>query len=141
MHVWLIHLGELLPIDGNPRLFRYGVLGEMLSESGHRVTRWSTQRKRTVRSQIAESTLTITTASSCFMPLVTGVTLGRAGCYFTDEWSRHFAVGPRRSIVRMLSFARCLPLKCALPQWSTENARVSRSCWTSVIFGLTCSSI
>ncbi len=41
MHVWLIHLGELLPTDGTPRLFRYGVLAQMLSDAGHRVTRWA----------------------------------------------------------------------------------------------------
>jgi len=41
MKIWLIHVGELLPIDGNVRLFRYGVLAEMLAEKGHHVTRWA----------------------------------------------------------------------------------------------------
>lgn len=41
MNIWLIHLGELLPIDGKVRLSRYSVLAEMLSSSGHNVTRWA----------------------------------------------------------------------------------------------------
>ena len=41
MKIWLIHLGELLPIDGDVRLFRYGILAEKLSEQHHHVTRWA----------------------------------------------------------------------------------------------------
>jgi glycosyltransferase involved in cell wall biosynthesis len=41
MRIWLIHLGELLPIDGSVRLFRYGILAKMLAEQGHQVTRWA----------------------------------------------------------------------------------------------------
>lgn len=41
MKIWLIHIGELLPIDGPTRPFRYGILAEMLSERGHYVTRWA----------------------------------------------------------------------------------------------------
>ncbi|MCC9078805.1 glycosyltransferase family 4 protein [Litorilinea aerophila] len=41
MNIWLVHVGELLPIDGDVRLFRYGILANMLVERGHRVTRWA----------------------------------------------------------------------------------------------------
>lgn len=41
MHVWLTHVGETLPIDGPVRLFRYGILAEMLVQGGHQVTRWA----------------------------------------------------------------------------------------------------
>jgi len=41
MNIWLIHVGELLPIDGEVRLFRYGILADMLVERGHSVTRWA----------------------------------------------------------------------------------------------------
>jgi glycosyltransferase involved in cell wall biosynthesis len=41
MHVWLIHPGELLPIDGDVRLYRYGILADMLARCGHSVTRWA----------------------------------------------------------------------------------------------------
>jgi len=41
MKIWLIHLGEFLPIDKNARLFRYGILADMLVERGHYVTRWA----------------------------------------------------------------------------------------------------
>ena len=41
MRVWLLHLGELLPIDGPVRLYRYGILAEMLAKAGYQVTRWA----------------------------------------------------------------------------------------------------
>ena len=41
MRTWLIHLGELLSIDEDARLFRYGILAKMLAERGHLVTRWA----------------------------------------------------------------------------------------------------
>jgi len=40
MHIWLTHVGELLPIYGDVRLFRYGVLSQMLADQSHEVTRW-----------------------------------------------------------------------------------------------------
>lgn len=42
MNVWLITVGEPLPIDpGKPRLLRAGLLAEMLNASGHQVTWWT----------------------------------------------------------------------------------------------------
>ena len=41
MEIWLVHIGELLPVDGPSRLFRYGILAEMLAERGHSVVRWA----------------------------------------------------------------------------------------------------
>jgi len=41
MNVWLIHPGELLPVDGDVRLNRYGILAQMLSRRGHTVTIWA----------------------------------------------------------------------------------------------------
>lgn len=41
MNVWLIHLAEPLPCEPGRRLMRYGILGEMLAERGHRVVQWA----------------------------------------------------------------------------------------------------
>jgi len=42
MHVWLIQTGEPLPIDGeNIRLFRTGMLAELLVSEGHSVVWWT----------------------------------------------------------------------------------------------------
>ena len=41
MRIWLTHLGELLPIDGPVRLYRYGVLADILAAAGHPVVRWA----------------------------------------------------------------------------------------------------
>ena len=40
VRVWLIKLGELLPIDGSQRLHRYGILAEMLVRKGHQFISW-----------------------------------------------------------------------------------------------------
>jgi len=41
VHVWLVHVGEQLPSDGDVRPLRYGLLTEALLAAGHRVTRWA----------------------------------------------------------------------------------------------------
>ncbi len=42
MNIWIIKLGEPLPIDpGSPRLFRSGLLASELSARGHKVTYWT----------------------------------------------------------------------------------------------------
>lgn len=40
MRVWLLHLAEMLPIDESPRLFRYGMLADILTRRGHDVVYW-----------------------------------------------------------------------------------------------------
>ncbi|MCI5146190.1 MAG: glycosyltransferase [Candidatus Electrothrix sp. AR3] len=43
MRIWLITAGELLPTDGNIRLFRYGILANFLAEQQehHDIIRWA----------------------------------------------------------------------------------------------------
>lgn len=41
MNIWLLHVGEELPVDPHPRLFRYGHLAERLASDGHQVLRWA----------------------------------------------------------------------------------------------------
>ena len=41
MEIWLLHVGELLPIDGDVRPFRYGILADTLTQRGHKVVRWA----------------------------------------------------------------------------------------------------
>jgi len=41
MKVWLLHVGEELPVDNQPRTFRYGYLAEALTRRGHEVLRWA----------------------------------------------------------------------------------------------------
>lgn len=41
MRVWLIHMGESLPIDNNDRLLRMGMLAKLLIQKGHRVVWWT----------------------------------------------------------------------------------------------------
>lgn len=41
MNVWLLHVGEDLPVDDRPRMFRYGHLAAALNRRGHEVLRWA----------------------------------------------------------------------------------------------------
>jgi glycosyltransferase involved in cell wall biosynthesis len=41
MRVWLLHVGEELPVDGPQRRYRYGYLAEALRQQGHEVVRWA----------------------------------------------------------------------------------------------------
>lgn len=41
MNVWIIQVGEPLPIDTKPRLMRNGLLAEYLTSKGHKVTWWT----------------------------------------------------------------------------------------------------
>jgi glycosyltransferase involved in cell wall biosynthesis len=41
MRVWLLHIGEELPVDGTTRLLRYGYLAKALTCRGHEVLRWA----------------------------------------------------------------------------------------------------
>lgn len=41
MKVWLLHIGEDLPVDGPTRPYRYSYLADSLREAGHQVLRWS----------------------------------------------------------------------------------------------------
>jgi len=41
MHIWLVKIGETLPIDSCPRLYRMGMLAQALAASGHEITWWA----------------------------------------------------------------------------------------------------
>jgi glycosyltransferase involved in cell wall biosynthesis len=41
VRVWLLHIGEDLPLDGAARRFRYSHLAEALVQHGHEVLRWA----------------------------------------------------------------------------------------------------
>lgn len=41
MRLWTLHLGEQLPTDEKPRLFRYGLLARAAASRGHQVVQWA----------------------------------------------------------------------------------------------------
>jgi glycosyltransferase involved in cell wall biosynthesis len=51
MRVWLLHIGEELPIDGRHRLFRYGHLAHSLQVRGHQVLRWAPTFRHSTKTQ------------------------------------------------------------------------------------------
>lgn len=81
MNVWLVHPGELLPCDGNVRLYRYGILAEMLVEQGHSVTRWAPTFVHATKKLRAEQDQTITVSDRYRIQLL------HAG-----EYRRHFGL-------------------------------------------------
>ena len=86
MNIWLVTVGEPLPVDeGPPRLLRAGLLARYLAQSGHAVTWWSStfdhQRKRLRAPSLAESSLPDGTALILLhgRPYRTNVSLARMG--------------------------------------------------------------
>lgn len=62
MNVWLVTVGEPLPVDsGSPRLLRAGLLAKYLVDAGHKVVWWSStfdhQKKRSRAHTFREQTL------------------------------------------------------------------------------------
>ena len=55
MLVWLVHIGELLPVDRPFRPFRYTWLAESLVRAGHRVVRWAPTFAHALKRQRYES--------------------------------------------------------------------------------------
>jgi glycosyltransferase involved in cell wall biosynthesis len=51
MKVWLLHIGEELPVDGGGRPFRYGYLARALEERGHQVLRWAPTFRHATKTQ------------------------------------------------------------------------------------------
>jgi glycosyltransferase involved in cell wall biosynthesis len=51
MNIWLLHIGEDLPIDGKTRLFRYGYLAQAIQEQGHQVLRWAPTFRHSTKTQ------------------------------------------------------------------------------------------
>jgi len=42
MRIWLVTIGEPLPIDGsNERLYRMGIIANLLVKKGHKIIWWS----------------------------------------------------------------------------------------------------
>ncbi len=55
MNVWLVQLGEPLPIDGAVRLYRTGILAKELANRGHRLVWWATTFDHTHKTQRYET--------------------------------------------------------------------------------------
>jgi glycosyltransferase involved in cell wall biosynthesis len=49
MLVWLLHIGEDLPVDGNARRYRYSYLADALIANGHNVLRWAPTFRHTTK--------------------------------------------------------------------------------------------
>ncbi|MEX0704415.1 MAG: glycosyltransferase family 4 protein [Planctomycetales bacterium] len=95
MNVWLIHLGELLPIDGPYRIHRYGVLSRLLAERGHRAVQWAPTFSHHLKRQRADRDCTVPVESKWSLELLHGpgyrrhVSLRRMR--FHGEMARAFA--------------------------------------------------
>jgi glycosyltransferase involved in cell wall biosynthesis len=96
MNFWLLHVGEDLPIDESPRLYRYGYLAQALMRAGHRVTRWAPTFHHYRRRQRASTDAEIAVASNYSIQLVyapgyrRNVSLARVRSY--RALARRFAV-------------------------------------------------
>jgi glycosyltransferase involved in cell wall biosynthesis len=54
MRVWLLHPAEPAPLDGDVRLFRYGVLSKLLAAQGHEAVQWFSTFNHFAKTQRAD---------------------------------------------------------------------------------------
>lgn len=60
MRIWLVTIGEPLPVDGKDvRLYRAGILAQMLAGRGHNVTWWTSSFDHTHKRQRVEKNTTL----------------------------------------------------------------------------------
>ncbi|MFQ5442984.1 MAG: glycosyltransferase family 4 protein [Nitrospinales bacterium] len=71
MRVWLITIGEGLPIDGeNTRLLRTGMLAEVLVSRGHEVEYWTSTFNHSLKTQRFDSDATLVQKSGLVLKLI-----------------------------------------------------------------------
>jgi len=72
MHIWMITIGEPLPLGNNERLLRTGIFSRHLSERGHKVTWWSSSFDHFQKQHIAYNSKTIQLADNFTLILMKG---------------------------------------------------------------------
>ena len=73
MRVWLVTVGEPLPVDkGTVRLFRTGMLAKALVDSGHEVTWWSSTFDHFRKTHRSQETTCVSNADGCRLWLLHG---------------------------------------------------------------------
>lgn len=72
MNVWLIHLGEQLPIDGVSRQYRYGMLADALVARGDQVVRWAPSFVHATKTHRCYGDQTVGVSSGYTLELVDG---------------------------------------------------------------------
>lgn len=91
MRIWLVQIGELLPIDrGSPRLIRTALLADVLHRRGHEVTYWASTFEYREKVLRAERDVSIQLPESYRLQLV------HAGGF-----SGHFSIGRIRYHARV----------------------------------------
>ena len=71
MKVWVITVGEPLPIDGrHERLYRSGILSQLMAAEGHDVTWWTSSFNHTKRAQRSTADSTVDRVNSIGAELV-----------------------------------------------------------------------
>lgn len=89
MNVWLVTIGEPLPIDeGSPRLMRHGMLAEILVARGHDVTWWTSSFDHFQKLHRAQRSAPVTTALGIEIKLLraTGYRKNRSPMRFLDHY-------------------------------------------------------
>lgn len=72
MKIWLIEVGEILPVDDGARLMRTGLLANLLSQRGHSVTWWADAFNHLRKSYRSKSSSTVTINPNLELKLLYG---------------------------------------------------------------------
>lgn len=143
MNVWLVHQGELLPIDGDVRPFRYNMLSQHLRNGGHEVIRWAPTFAHATKTQRTKTNQTIVLGENFEIELL-----------YTTGYRRHVGVkrllahvqfaggflkiAPKRKPPDLILVSLPTPSLCAAVVYYANQRRIPvvidvRDCWPDVL--------
>lgn len=90
MKIWVIEIGEPLPIEGDVRLLRYGLLTKAFASFGHEVTWWASSFSHASKKHVCSTDSEIT-VDNVLLKIIKGPGYNRNISYQRIKHHRHFA--------------------------------------------------
>lgn len=90
MNIWLVQIGEPIPLSRDVRRQRLSLLCESLCQRGHRVTRWGSAFDHITKKMLFEADTDVPFATNCTMKLIKG--LGYRKNISLRRWLDHRAI-------------------------------------------------
>ncbi|MGE0763265.1 MAG: glycosyltransferase family 4 protein [Bdellovibrionales bacterium] len=90
MRIWILEIGEPLPLEGDVRLHRYGQFSQFLAKAGHQVTWWTSSFSHAPKKHFAEADQDVT-FNGVTLRMIRGFGYPRNISLARIRHNRHFA--------------------------------------------------
>lgn len=90
MKVWIVEIGEPLPLEENVRLHRYGNYSKYLAEQGHEVTWWTSSFSHAIKKHLVEED-SVKVVDGVELRLIKGIGYSRNISLSRIQHQKHFA--------------------------------------------------